>query len=240
MTRYSARLVPLAMMLGTTAALRAQAWPAGSVGGDKNIYAKFYLGVGDAVAPPSPIAGLRLLLVSSTSDTVRLTMDAAGAAAAYVPRGDYRLVTLDWVTTSGKNYKWDLALKVAPAMHDVELNARNAIAPPQLVVSESRAELAPPSVVSPKVSVSSEKPVRSLTGRRLMVDSSGFAWEVFEQTFGQGAVWGTSLAKPTVEVALVFSRDEETRQLDHFPANWRSLSNDELATWLAKARRIRP
>jgi hypothetical protein len=240
MTRPHARLIPLILTFGVSAALPAQARPAGSVLGDKTIYAKFYLGVGDAVAPPFPVAGVRLLLVSATNDTVRLTMDAAGAAAAYVPRGDYRLVTLDWVTTSGKNYKWDLPLKVMPAMRDVELSAQNSIVPPRLVVSESPAELASPGVASPKVTVASKKPTLELAGRRLLMDSSGFAWEVFEQTFGQGAVWGTALDKPTVEVALVFSRDEETRQLDHFPANWRSLSNEDLARYLEKARRIRP
>ena len=240
MAKHRACITSLVLTLGATAALPAQAWPAGSVGGDKTIYAKFYLGVGDAVAPPYPVAGVRLLLVSATSDTVLLTMDAAGAAAAYVPRGDYRLVTLDWVTTSGKNYKWDLPLKVSPAMKDVELNTTNAIAPPRLILSESRAELASPSIVSPKVTISSETSARNLAGRRLMLDSSGFAWEVFEQTFGLGAIWGTALQRPTVEVSLVFNRDQETRQLDHFPANWRALSNEELMKCLDKARRIRP
>lgn len=241
MSRFIPSLTVLAALLGGATASHAQAWPAGSVGADKTIYAKVYINVGDALARPMPIGQVRMLLVSATNDSVRLATDAAGAAAAYVKRGEYRLVTLDWVSSAGKDYKWNMPLVVAPGMHDVVLTSQNAATAPKLVVAESPAELAPPSAVKTEVTVApAPAPSYSSSGRRQIVDSSGFAWDVFESSFARGAVWGTALNLPSVEVALVFNRDSETRQLDHFPANWRSLPNDKLAAFLAQARRTRP
>jgi hypothetical protein len=239
MIRSRALLLALTMSIGSAALVRAQAWPAGSVGFDKAIYAKVYIGVGDALAPPYPIQGVRVMLVSASSDTVRMTTDAAGAAAAYVKRGRYRLLTLDWVGAGGKDYKWNMPLTVAPGMRDVELDANNASPPAEPIVAESPGEIEMPKseIVVP---IPDAKPAVAEAGRRRLVDSSGFAWDVFEQRFSRGAVFGTALKLPASEVTLVFNRDAETRQLDDFPANWRSLSNEELAEWLAKARRVRP
>jgi hypothetical protein len=239
MMRSRTLLLTLTMSIGSAPPARAQAWPAGSVGFDKAIYAKVYIGVGDALAPPYPIQGVRVMLVSASSDTVRMTTDAAGAAAAYVPRGRYRLLTLDWVGAGGKDYKWNMPLTVAPGMRDIELDADNAAPPAEPIVAESPGQIEmPKSEIA--VPIPAAKPAAAETGRRRVVDSSGFAWDVFEQRFSRGAVFGTALKLPATEVTLVFNRDAETRQLDDFPANWRSLSNDELAAWLAKARRVRP
>jgi hypothetical protein len=239
MIRSRTLLLALTMSIGSAAPVRAQAWPAGSVGFDKAIYAKVYIGVGDALAPPYPIQGVRVVLVSASSDTVRMTTDAAGAAAAYVPRGRYRLLTLDWVGAGGKDYKWNMPLTVAPGMRDVELDAGNAAPPAEPIVAESPGQIEMPKTEI-AVPIPHAKPAAAEAGRRQLVDSSGFAWEVFEQRFSRGAVFGTALKLPATEVTLVFNRDAETRQLDDFPANWRSLSNEELAAWLAKARRVRP
>jgi len=239
MIRSRALLLALTMWIGSAAQLCAQAWPAGSVGFDKAIYAKVYIGVGDALAPPYPIQGVRVMLVSASNDTVRMTTDGAGAAAAYVKRGRYRLLTLDWVGAGGKDYKWNMPLTVAPGMRDVELDANNAAPPAQPIVAESPGEIEMPKteIVVP---IPDAKPAVAEAGRRRLVDSSGFAWDVFEQRFSRGAVFGTALKLPASEVTLVFNRDAETRQLDDFPTNWRSLSNEELAAWLTKARRVRP
>ena len=230
----------LAILLGASASLRAQGWPAGTVGYDKTIYAKIYIGVGDALAPPYPIVGVRVLLVSASKDTVRLTTDAAGATAAYVERGQYTLVTLDTVRAGGIGYSWELPMTIRPGMGDFELTAENAAGPPPRIIAESRGDVgarlsSKPAEATPVVAA----PVVS-NAHKQVVDAAGLGWEVFEQSFSRGAVWGTGLTAPTVEVTLMFNRENETRQLDHFPANWASLSNAELAEWLAKARRIRP
>jgi hypothetical protein len=240
MTRLRTTLLLATMSIVPAMAARAQAWPAGSVGFDKTIYAKIYIGVGDAVAPPLPIAGVRMLLVSAGNDTVRLATDGAGAVAAYVPRGEYHLLSLDEVIAGGQSYKWSIPLTIAPGMRDIELTAQNATSPPQLIVSASPAEIGPPISQPAVTEIPSIHAPKDLSGRRRMVDNSGFVWEVFEQTFGKGVVRGTWLPLPTVQVTLVFDRDAETRQLDQFPANWRSLSNTELSGWLVKARRVRP
>jgi len=210
------------------------------VGLDKTIYAKIYIGVGDAVAPPYPIVGVRVLLVSASKDTVRLTTDAAGATAAFVKRGDYTLVTLDTVRAGGTGYSWVLPMSIHPGMGDFELTADNAAAPPPRIIAESRGDVGARLSSKPAEDTpTAAAPVASKEHKQV-VDDSGLGWEVFEQSFSPGAVFGTGLTAPTVQVALVFNRENETRQLDHFPANWASLSNAELAQWLAKARRIRP
>lgn len=240
MTRFRRSQLTLAMVISSATALRAQAWPAGSVGFDKAIFAKIYIGVGDALAPPYPIQGVRVLLVSAANDTVRLATDGAGATSAFVPRGQYQLVTLDWVSAGGKDYKWNLPLTVAPGMRDMELTAQNAAPLAQPTIAESPGEVETRRTDAMTALTPGESAPKVLAGRRRVVDSSGFVWDVFEQRFSRGAVWGTALTLPTVELLLVFNRDDETRQLDHFPANWRSLSNEELAAWLAKATRTRP
>jgi len=241
MTLHRTPLLVLAMIVGSVAALRAQAWPAGSVGSDKSIYTKVYIGVGDALAPPSPVQGVRVLLVSAANDTVQLTTDAAGATHAYVRRGVYRLLTLDWVSAGGRDYKWNMPLTIAPGMRDLELTADNAATAPNPVVAEKLSDMGLRGPATTTVAISNGETARSwVATHRRIVDDSGFAWDVFEQRFSRGAVWGTSLALPAVELTLVFNRDDQTRQLDHFPANWRSLANDELAALLATARTVRP
>jgi hypothetical protein len=238
-------LITFSLLLQAPAALRAQGWPAGTVGYDKSIYAKIYIGVGDALSPPFPIQGVRVILVSANKDTVRLYTDAAGATAAFVQRGEYKLVTLDTVRAGATRYSWELPMTISPGMGDFELTAENAASPPPRIIAESHGEAGarlsskPAEATPAKATPAPPAPVVSNEHKKF-VDSSGFAWDVFEQSFGSGAVYGTAVSAPTEQVTLVFNRDAETRQLDHFPANWRSLSNAQLAEWLAKARRVRP
>jgi hypothetical protein len=240
MTRIRTLLLALLAFAGSAQALRAQAWPAGSVDLDKAVYAKVYISVGDALAPPYPIQGIHVLLVSTTNDTVRLATDGAGATSAYLPRGTYQLLTVDMVSSGGKDYRWNIPMTIAPGMGDVVLTAQNSsqLGAPTFAVSTGEVSRSP-SGATITVSPPAAPPVE-YAARRRVVDSSGFVWDVFEQEFGRGAVWGTSLALPSAESMLVFNRDEETRQLEQFPKNWHSLSNDELAQWLSKAKRVRP
>ena len=240
MTRFRTLLLTVTMLAAFGPALRAQAMPAGSVDFDKAVYAKVYISVGDALTRPYPIQGIHVLLVSASNDTVRLATDGAGATSAYLPRGTYQLSTLDMVSAGGKDYRWNIPMTIAPGMGDVVLTAQNSsqLGAPTFAVSTGEVSKSPSGAtiaVQPP-----PKPPVEYVGRRRVVDQSGFVWDVFEQEFGRGAVWGTSLALPSAEKMLVFNRDEETRQLEQFPKNWHSLSNDELAEWLAKAKRVRP
>jgi hypothetical protein len=232
-------LIAFSLLL-QSAALGAQGWPAGTVGYDKSIYAKIYIGVGDALSPPFPIQGVRVILVSASRDTVRLTTDAAGATAAFIQRGEYKLVTLDTVRAGATRYSWELPMTIAPGMGDFELTAENAASPPARIIAESHGEAGARLSSKPAEAAPAAPPPVVSEAHKKLVDDSGFAWDVFEQSFGSGAVYGTAVSAPTEQVTLVFNRDAETRQLDHFPANWRSLSNAQLAEWLAKARRVRP
>ena len=54
MTRFRWSQLTLATMIGSATALPGQTWPAGSVGFDKAIYAKFYIGVGMRSRLPIP------------------------------------------------------------------------------------------------------------------------------------------------------------------------------------------
>jgi hypothetical protein len=228
------------MILAQASALRAQAQRAGNVSLDKTVYAKVYVNVGDALAPPLPIQGIRILLVSATGDTVHLETDGAGATSAYVPRGKYQLLTLDLVNAAGKYYRWNVPVNVSPGMDEVVLSEGNAakLGSPTFAVSTGEVST-PPSGATITVPPPQPSPVE-YAARRRVVDMSGFVWDVFQQEFSRGAVWGTSLALPKSEQMLVFNREEETRQLEEFPTNWHSLSNDELAKLLAKAKRVRP
>jgi hypothetical protein len=227
-------------MVGATPVLFAQALPAGSVDLEKAIYAKIYIDVGDALAPPVPLQGIHVLLVSQSSDTIRLTTDGAGATSAYLPRGKYQLLTSDMVRAGGKDYRWNVPMTIAPGMGDVVLTAQNSsqLGAPTFAISAGEVST-PPTGAKIKVPPPAPSPVE-YAARRRVVDSSGFVWDVFEQEFSRGAVWGTSLTLPKQESMLVFNRDEETRQLEQFPKNWHSLPNDELAKWLATATRVRP
>jgi hypothetical protein len=227
-------------LVGSSPALHAQALPAGSVDLEKAIYTKIYINVGDALAPPVPLKGIHVLLVSQSSDTIRLATDGAGATSAYLPRGKYQLVTGDMVRSGGKDYRWNVPMNIAPGMGDIVLTAQNSsqLGTPTFAVSAGEVSTSPRGA---KITVPPPAPSPvEYAARRRVVDSSGFVWDVFEQEFSRGAVWGTSLALPKQESMLVFNRDEETRQLDQFPKNWHSLPNDELAKWLAKATRVRP
>jgi hypothetical protein len=228
------------MFAASAPALRAQAMPAGSVDLEKAIYAKVYISVGDALTPPYPIQGIHVLLVSTSNDTVRLATDGAGATAVYLPRGTYQLLTTEMVSAGGKGYRWNIPMTIAPGMGDVVLTEQNAakLGAPTFAVSTGEVSSSP-SGATIAVEPPPSPPVE-YAARRRVVDQSGFVWDVFEQEFGRGAVWGTSLALPSAEKMLVFNRDEETRQLEQFPKNWHSLSNDELAEWLAKAKHVRP
>jgi len=233
-------LLVVAALMGTTGAADAQALPAGLVGPDKKIYTKVFVFVGDAASPPLPIQDVRVLLVSATSDTVTMITDAAGASMDFLPRGPYRLVTLDWVSAGGRNYKWSMPITVAPGMGDIVLDETNAEGEANPIVAESPGELG-----LLNQAVAAKPPVRAVApypygARRIFTDSAGLPWEVFEEHFLQSAVAHRDLPLPDEKAVLLFNNDAETRQLTHFPPNWRSLSDAELATWLAKATRIRP
>jgi hypothetical protein len=228
------------IMLAQASVLHAQAQQAGNVSLDKTVYAKVYVNVGDALAPPMPIQGIRMLLVSAAGDTVRLATDGAGATSAYVPRGKYQLLTLDLVNTAGKFYRWNVPVTVAPGMDEVVLSEGNAAKLGSPTFAVSAGEVSTPASGATITVPPPQSPPIEYAARRRVVDMSGFVWDVFQQEFSRGAVWGTSLALPKTELILVFNRDEETRQLEVFPSNWHSLSNDELAQLLAKAKRVRP
>jgi hypothetical protein len=62
---------------------------------------------------------------------------------------------------------------------------------------------------------------------------------VFEEEFVQSAVAHRDLPLPDAKVVLLFNNDTQTRELSPFPANWRSLTDTDLALLLAKATRVR-
>lgn len=228
------------LILAQASVLHAQSQRAGNVSLDRTVYAKVYVDVGDALSPPMPIQGIRMLLVSATGDTVHLETDGAGATRAYVPRGKYQLMTLDLVNAAGKYYRWNVPVTVSPGMDEVVLSESNAAKLGAPTVAVSTGEVST-SGTGATISVPPPQPPPvEYAARRRVVDMSGFVWDVFQQEFSRGAVWGTSLALPKSEVMLVFNRDEETRQLEDFPKNWHSLPNDALAQLLAKAKRVRP
>src|SRR6185437_11271179 len=148
------------VLIGTAVSVAAQqALPAGLVGPDKKIYTKIFVFVGDATSPPLPIQDVRVQLVSAASDTLTLISDGAGATMAFVPRGRYRLMTLDWVTAYGRNYKWSLAVAIAPGMRDIVLDESNAEGEPNPIVAESPGELGLSSeAVTPKPPVRAVAP----------------------------------------------------------------------------------
>jgi len=237
-----ASLLALAALLGAPDGVRAQSVPAGNVSPNKDIYTKIYISVGDALSPPYPIQGVRLVLVSAGEDTIRLTTDGAGAARRFIPRGMYRLLTMDWVTAGGRDYKWNLPVSIAPGMRDIVLTAGNARRAAEPIVAESPGEVGLGQPIAPAdstVNINAAAP-NEINGRRRLIDSTGMSWEVFEERFIPSAVAHTDLPLPTVQVVLLFNREDETRELEHFPANWRSLSDSALAVWLAKSTRIRP
>jgi hypothetical protein len=240
MIRFRMTAAACVMILAQASVLHAQAQQAGNVSLDKTVYAKVYVNVGDALAPPMPIQGIRILLVSAAGDTVRLETDGAGATSAYVPRGKYQLLTLDLVNTAGRFYRWNVPVTVAPGMDEVVLSEGNATKLGSPTFAVSAGEVSSPASGATITVQPPQSPPIEYAARRRVVDMSGFVWDVFQQEFSRGAVWGTSLALPKSELMLVFNRDEETRQLEQFPSNWHSLSNDELAQLLTKAKRVRP
>ena len=234
-----AHLSTLAVLLfGGAYSLSAQSRAAGNVGPDKRIFTKIYISVGDAAAPPYPIQSVSVFLISETNDTVRLTTDGAGATTRFVPRGRYRLVTSDWVSTAGRDFKWSMPIVIAPGMRDIVLTESNAFKPAP-IVAESPGELGLPETPRGTPAVSANAPTAS-GAARMVTDSAGLAWEVFEEHFLESAVAHRYLPLPANRVVLLFNSDAETRELQAFPENWRSLPNSELEALLAKATRIRP
>lgn len=233
-------LMGAAMLTGSAgAACAQQALPAGLVGPDKKIYTKVFVFVGDATLPPYPIQDVHVLLLSPAGDTVSLLTDGAGASTAFVPRGPYRLVTLDWVGTGGRIFKWNLPVKVAPGMGDIVLDESNSMPEANPIVAESPGELGLPSAaLSPKPPVSAVAPY-AYGSRRIFHDSDGLPWEVYEENFVQSAVAHRDLPLPDQKAVLLFNNDAQTRELTPFPANWRSLPDTELSLLLAKATRVR-
>lgn len=241
MPRLPSCLATVGACLTIAGALHAQARPAGNVGLDKRIYTKIYIDVGDAAAPPYPIHDVHVLLVPEGSDTLRLTTDGAGATRAFLPRGQYRLITQEWVVAGGRGYKWNMPVTIGAGMHDIVLTEGNAAPAAQPSVAERPGTMTPLAGGEPRRTVAGESNAPLvIEGRRVLVDSTGMRWEVFEQDFSHAAVAGTDLPFPSVTVALMFENGDELRQLDHFPANWRTLPDRALIPWLSKARRIRP
>lgn len=240
MTKAVFALVSAAVLMGTVASASAQqALPAGLVGPDKKIYTKVFVFVGDAALPPYPIQDVHVLLVSATGDTVALLTDGAGASTAFVPRGPYRLLTLDWVGTGGRTFKWNLPVKIAPGMGDIVLDESNAMPEANPIVAESPGELGLPSqAVNPKPVVRTVAPY-AYGQRRIFHDSDGLPWEVYEEHFVVSAVAHRDLPLPDAKVVLLFNNDTQTRELSPFPANWRSLSDTDLSLLLGKASRLR-
>jgi len=233
-------LLGAAIVVGTASAANAQVLPAGLVGPDRKIYTKVFVFVGDAASPPLPIQDVRVLLVSETSDTITMITDGAGASMDFLPRGPYHLLTLDWVTAGGRNYKWSMHVTIALGMGDIVLDQTNAEGEANPIVAESPGELGlPGQAVAPKPPVRAVAPY-PYGARRIFADSAGLPWEVFEERFLPSAVAHRDLPLPDEKVVLLFNNDAETRELTQFPPNWRSLSDTELAAWLAKATRIRP
>lgn len=226
------------LFLGGARTSFAQSHKAGNVGPDKRIFTKIYIDVGDAAAPPYPIQSVNVLLISSDNDTVRLTTDGAGATTRYVQRGHYRLLTSDWVSTAGRDYKWIMPIDIAPGMRDIVLSESNAFKPDP-IVAESPGELDLPETArgTPALNVNAPAIAGAM---RVLTDSAGLAWEVFEEHFLESAVAHRYLPLPANRVVLLFNNDSETRELASFPANWRSLSNSQLAALLLQATRIRP
>lgn len=236
------RLGPLSisalLFIGGAHSLFAQSRAAGNVGPDKRIFTKIYISVGDAAAPPYPIQSVSVFLISEADDTVRLTTDGAGATTRFIPRGRYRLTTSDWVSTAGKDFKWSMPIDIAPGMHDIVLTESNAFKPDP-IVAESPGELSLTETPHATPTVTANAP--TIAGAtRTVTDSAGLAWQVFEEHFLESAVAYRSLPLPENRVVLLFNNDSETRELASFPANWRSLSNRQLAALLLQATRIRP
>lgn len=233
-------LLGTALLIGATGAVDAQqALPAGLVGPDKKIYTKVFVFVGDATLPPYPIQDVHVLLVSPDGDSVALLTDGAGASTAFVPRGPYRLITLDWVGTGGRTFKWNLPVKIAPGMGDIVLDETNAMPEASPIVAESPGELGLPSgAASPKPPVRAVAPY-AYGNRRIFHDADGLPWEVYEEEFVQSAVAHRDLPLPDAKVVLLFNNDTQTRELSPFPVNWRSLSDTDLSLLLAKATRVR-
>ena len=240
MTKSFFSLVGAALLIGGAGAIQGQALPAGLVGPDKKIYTKVFVFVGDAASPPLPIQDVRVLLVSETSDTITMITDGAGASMNFLPRGSYRLLTVDWVTAGGRNYKWSMPVNIAPGMGDIVLDESNAQGEASPIVAESPGELGlSDRSVAPKPPVNAVAPY-PFGARRIFTDSAGLPWEVFEEHFLPSAVAHRDLPLPDEKVVLLFNNEAETRELAQFPTNWRSLPDSELAAWLAKATRIRP
>ena len=240
MKRSLFAFIGTAIVIATAGAAGAQqALPAGLVGPDKKIYTKVFVFVGDATLPPYPIQDVHVLLVSPDGDSVALLTDGAGASTAFVPRGRYRLVTLDWVGAGGRNFKWNLPVKIAPGMGDIVLDESNAMRDANPIVAESPGELGLPSeAITPKPPVRAVAPY-PYGSRRIFHDSEGLPWEVFEEEFVQSAVAHRDLPLPDAKVVLLFNNDTQTRELSPFPANWRSLTDTDLSLLLAKATRVR-
>lgn len=222
------------------APLPAQIVPAGNPESFRSgeLYAKVFLAVGDGAGPAMPIRGVHVLLIAANGDTTRLVTDGAGAAAAYVPQGEYRLETRDPVYWRGREYYWRVPLTVESGMRDLVLSARNAAATtPSLAGGTTQSEFGG-DVVRSRDARLAARPVR--TDRRTIEFPAGVRWEVFEQAFDSAAVVGTDLPLPRTLRALMFDRPGETRQLDGVPADWSTLPDSALVGLLSKARRIRP
>jgi hypothetical protein len=236
--RLGALSIAAVLFIGGAHSLSAQSRAAGNVGPDKRIFTKIFISVGDAAAPPYPIQSVSVFLISESDDTVRLTTDGAGATTRFVPRGRYRLVTSDWVSTAGKDFKWSMPVDIAPGMRDIVLTESNAFKPDP-IVAESPGEVGLTETARATPIVSANAP--AIAGAsRMLTDSAGLAWEVFEEHFLESAVAHRGLPLPDNRVVLLFNNDTETRELQSFPANWRSLSNSQLAALLVQATRIRP
>lgn len=75
----------------------------------------------DDETPYYPVAGLQLRFFRSATDSVVIVTDAAGAATALLPPGEYRLVSARDAVWKGFRYSWSIPLVVRAGMLPIDL-----------------------------------------------------------------------------------------------------------------------
>lgn len=73
-----------------------------------------------------PVSALTFLVVSDDGDRIAIKTNEAGVATAWLPAGDYRLVTPDPLNWEGRAYTWDRMIAVHAGMEPVLLTQDDA------------------------------------------------------------------------------------------------------------------
>ena len=159
--------------------------------------------------------------------------DDAGGTTALVSAGRHEAVTIEPVWWHGRRLTWKVPFDVHAGMATILLTERNATVADssRAVIATGEVAPAPRSRMALPGTLPTPVALRVPRGNRVFIGMDGAVWEVFEQALG---VRSDSLS------ALMFIREHQTRQLDAFPRDWRSLSDAELADLFAKARVIEP